>query len=319
EREPRSGRERSVYAARDPGVAAQSGAVTASTPDASVSQPDEPSAHPTRDPVPSEGRRERRSESDGMRDQRHATPTAGEGRQGTSQVASMAGHEDVGAAQDGGAPGSAPGETLTRREGDERRGRSRDRYGRDRRERAPRDEAPALAEDQAAKVVVHDKDAGERPQRTLADVRETPISGTVPEKEHSPITSSAKPIAAEEQLVSMRNNPATLSEPEVTKDDGNSDAAGVLPRVQPFELPVAALAQIAEGSGLHWVNSNAQRVAQVQAAIAAEPTAIHVPRERAPAVTIDEGPLVLVETKRDLANTVLPFERSARAEDVAAH
>jgi len=36
-----------------------------------------------------------------------------------------------------------------------------------------------------------------------------------------------------------------------------------------------------------------------------------VPRERPPVVVVDEGPLVLVETKRDLAKTVLPFERSA--------
>ncbi|MET0192365.1 MAG: hypothetical protein ABW200_03230, partial [Hyphomicrobiaceae bacterium] len=93
---------------------------------------------------------------------------------------------------------------------------------------------------------------------------------------------------------------------------------GGLPRVRPFELPVAALIQVAEGSGLQWVNSNAERIAQAQAAIAAEPPAIHVPRERPPVVAIDEGPLVLVETKRDLANTVLPFERSARPEDTRA-
>ena len=84
-----------------------------------------------------------------------------------------------------------------------------------------------------------------------------------------------------------------------------------LPRVQPFELPVSQLVQMAEGSGLQWVNSDAQRVATVQAAIAAEPKPVHVPRERPPVVVVDEGPLVLVETRRDLREMNLPFEQNA--------
>jgi ribonuclease E len=35
---------------------------------------------------------------------------------------------------------------------------------------------------------------------------------------------------------------------------------------------------------------------------------VRVPRERPPAVVLDEGPLVLVETRRDLAAMKLPFE-----------
>jgi len=34
-----------------------------------------------------------------------------------------------------------------------------------------------------------------------------------------------------------------------------------------------------------------------------------VPRERPPAVVVDEGPLVLVETRRDLRDMQLPFEQ----------
>ena len=40
----------------------------------------------------------------------------------------------------------------------------------------------------------------------------------------------------------------------------------------------------------------------------AEPQPVHVPRERPAPVTLDAGPLVLVETKRDLRNMTLPFE-----------
>ncbi|MDR1969129.1 MAG: hypothetical protein LBQ32_10645, partial [Burkholderiaceae bacterium] len=52
-------------------------------------------------------------------------------------------------------------------------------------------------------------------------------------------------------------------------------------------------------AGLHWVNSDASKIAAAQAAIAAEPIPIRVPRERPPAVMLDEGPLVLVETRQD--------------------
>jgi ribonuclease E len=57
---------------------------------------------------------------------------------------------------------------------------------------------------------------------------------------------------------------------------------------------------VAQSSGLEWVNSNPERIAAVQAAIAAEPKPVHVPRERPPLVVVDEGPLVLVETRKDL-------------------
>jgi ribonuclease E len=49
-------------------------------------------------------------------------------------------------------------------------------------------------------------------------------------------------------------------------------------------------------------------VAAVQAAIAAEPKPVHVPRVRPPVTVLDEGPLVLVETQRDLRDLKLPFE-----------
>jgi ribonuclease E len=57
---------------------------------------------------------------------------------------------------------------------------------------------------------------------------------------------------------------------------------------------------VAQSSGLEWVNSNPERVAAVQAAIAAEPKPVHIPRERPPVVVLDEGPLILVETRKDL-------------------
>ena len=75
-----------------------------------------------------------------------------------------------------------------------------------------------------------------------------------------------------------------------------------------YSLPLGDLQQLAAASGLQWVNSDPDKVAAVQAAIAAEPQPIHVPRERPPVVVLDEGPLVLVETRRDLAAVKLPFD-----------
>ncbi len=78
-----------------------------------------------------------------------------------------------------------------------------------------------------------------------------------------------------------------------------------------FVLPMDELAAIAQSAGLHWVNSNAEKIRQVQDDIAREPKPVHVPRERKPAVVLDEGPLVLVETRKDLSQVTLPFEHQA--------
>ena len=82
-----------------------------------------------------------------------------------------------------------------------------------------------------------------------------------------------------------------------------------MPKIASYTLPMGDLQGIASAAGLHWVNSDADKIAAVQAAIAAEPAPVHVPRERQPVVQIDEGPLVLVETRKDLTDLVLPFER----------
>jgi ribonuclease E len=84
-----------------------------------------------------------------------------------------------------------------------------------------------------------------------------------------------------------------------------------LPKIQSYDLPLEDLVQVAQSSGLQWVNSDAAKIAEAKAAIAAEAKPVHVPRERPPLVVADEGPLVLVETRRDLGAMSLPFEKSA--------
>ncbi|MDB5872787.1 MAG: rne, partial [Ramlibacter sp.] len=97
-----------------------------------------------------------------------------------------------------------------------------------------------------------------------------------------------------------------------TMPGASAEAARGLPKIQSFQLPVEDLVHVAEGSGLQWVNSDAGKIAAVQAAIAAEPQPVRVPRERPSATVIDEGPLVLVETKRDLRELKLPFEQNSQ-------
>ncbi|MNP99536.1 hypothetical protein D3C85_121690 [compost metagenome] len=115
-----------------------------------------------------------------------------------------------------------------------------------------------------------------------------------------PAAPAPAPVAAP-IVVEAAAKPAAAAAPA-----GNGRA---LPKVQAFELPLNELAQIAESSGLQWVNSDAERIAQARAAIAAEPKPVHVPRERPPVIVLDEGPLVLVETRRDLGSMSLPFEQ----------
>ena len=86
-----------------------------------------------------------------------------------------------------------------------------------------------------------------------------------------------------------------------------------MPAITSYELPMGQLQQVASSSGLEWVNSNPERIAQVKAAIAAEPKPVHVPRERPAPIVMDEGPLVLVETKRDLRQMHMPFDDSQPA------
>jgi len=73
---------------------------------------------------------------------------------------------------------------------------------------------------------------------------------------------------------------------------------------------MADLQRLAESSGLQWVNSDVDKIRAAQAAMAAEPAPVHVPRVRKPMVVLDEGPLVLVETRKDLSQLKLPFENA---------
>ena len=100
--------------------------------------------------------------------------------------------------------------------------------------------------------------------------------------------------------------------PTVQPEPSTATAAG-LPKVQAYALPLDELTQIAQQSGLNWVNSDSAKVSAAQAAIAAEPKAARIPRIRPPVLKLDDRPLVLVETRRDLREMSLPFENTPQA------
>ena len=207
--------------------------------------------------------------------------------------------------------------------------RSRDRYGRDRRngrERG-RDDAQALDATEAPlgdtatalpavdTAPVMDAAAPEAEQEAprrsyfsqVAPAVATEITAeapvAAPAAEVAPVTASVVAPAVTEAA------PAEAPAPAATASEAAATAS--MPRIQAYTLPIASLQQLASEAGLEWVNSDADKVAAVQAAIAAEPKPVRIPRERPPVVILDEGPLVLVETRKDLSAMVLPFEESA--------
>jgi ribonuclease E len=146
---------------------------------------------------------------------------------------------------------------------------------------------------------------------TEAPVRSSYFSLPV---ESSPVVKEAvaepAPVVIEPVPVLAAPAPRTVAAPEIVRSSAPAAASATrgLPKVQPYTVSIDELNQVAAASGLEWVNSDTDKVAQVQAAIAAEPKPIHVPREIKPAIILDEGPLVLVETRKDLRSMPLPFE-----------
>ncbi|MFZ2387558.1 MAG: Rne/Rng family ribonuclease [Polaromonas sp.] len=174
--------------------------------------------------------------------------------------------------------------------------RSRDRYGRDRRERGERNEQPAEGSVAAVNADLSGVNQAPAPQERAPQAPELVAPVTAP----APAPAIAVPVPM----------PAAAPAP-VRAPAPAAVATAALPKVQSYDLPLQDLAQVAQNSGLQWVNSDAAKIAEAKAAMAAEVKPVQVPRERPPLVVSEEAPLVLVETKRDLGTMPLPFEGSA--------
>lgn len=272
---------------------------------------------PRRERGDGSGRRER-----GERGER--TPRNAEGAEQAAPAGDFADTSPLALLPDLDLTGNESANSAAGSEEQRRERRSRDRYGRDRRERGergPRENAEGAAAPAAAPLLDFDTSAAaaptdasqdEAPRRSYfsapaeaaAPVAAAPVTAPVTESAPAPVAAAPAPVAA----------PVAAPVPAAAAPVVAAPAPATgLPRVQAFTLPLAELHQVAESSGLQWVNSDAAKIAAAQAAIAAEPKPIHVPRERPPVVVIDEGPLVLVETRRDLSAMKLPFEQPPAA------
>ena len=172
-------------------------------------------------------------------------------------------------------------------EGEGRRRRSRDRFRRERREGEAAATPEAAAEEQAAAGAPAAAETAAAAPALAAAVEPTGVAteaatGAAPE----PL---AEPVAAAPAPAQVEAGPAVTA-------------------AESYVLPLDELRALAQAAGLEWVNSDADKVRAAQEAIARQPAPARVPRERKPAVQIDNGPLVLVETRLDLADFKLPID-----------
>ena len=141
-----------------------------------------------------------------------------------------------------------------------------------------------------------------------------------PETAEQPVEHAAMLQAEPAQAEVARTAPIE-SQPVVTEAVASAPALAEAHATMPppagvasFELPTDELQAVASAAGLQWVNSDADKIRAVQEAMANEPKPVHVPREPKPVEVADEGPLVLVETRKDLSQFKLPFETAAHAQ-----
>ncbi len=233
-------------------------------------------------------------------------------------------------APDAAAASAAAGEGGEGPDSAERDSRRRGGRGRDRQRREPREETTGTPDgllngaDQPARAAVAPADVGDpstsswhsvmaEPEATppLAaaespspvDLAPAAIAAPAP---HQPAAEIAQPI---ETVVAAETPVAASTEPLVAVVDASPSPAPVVP----FVLPTERLSAVAESAGLQWVQSNGEKIRAVQEAMAREPVAAHVPREPKCLPSVDTGPLVLVETRKDLSQYKLPFENAVGA------
>ena len=265
-------------------------------------------------------RSERSERGEGRRERGEGRRERGEGRRAGSEATAATADVLASNAMDLDSPSTeanptpvnqaAPGEAS----GERRERRSRDRYGRERRERqdARADNATQgaaagneiLAEEAGAEAEIrHDQAPA---TRSYFDRTPTPAAAQAAPADVQTALQSSAAVAVADLAPAAIAQPAQAVAAAPVAPAASAAPAG-MPRVTAFELPLNELEQVAQNSGLQWVNSDPAKVAQVQAAIAAEPRPVHVPRERPARIVIDEGPLVLVETRKDLQDLKVPF------------
>jgi len=204
----------------------------------------------------------------------------------------------------------------------ERRGR--DRYGRERRERAPRDfdanssdQSQAPARERTAGSSNESQDANNAPEIRQGSYFDAPqpvaqAHDTQGESASAKGSSGEVHQATPAPVAVASTSVATPSTAPAASTSNAATAKASMPSIASYILPIDSLVSLTQSSNLQWVQSDPQKVAQVRESIANEPATVHAPRLRPPAVVLDEGPLVLVETKKSLSQLNLPFTQESK-------
>ena len=160
-------------------------------------------------------------------------------------------------------------------------------------------EAPPAAEVQAAA-------APEVKAEDWVPVARAPVSAAVSAPMVAAVATAEPEATPEVTPMAALSRPATLVESSAPAP-ALAPAPAAAPAA-PYRLPTDSLAALATGAGLQGVNSDSDKIRAVQEAMANEPKPIHVPRAPKPRAVPDDGPLVLIETKKDLSQVRLPFD-----------
>ncbi|HTT12781.1 MAG TPA: Rne/Rng family ribonuclease [Burkholderiaceae bacterium] len=227
-------------------------------------------------------RRDERGRARGQRPVEEAAPTVGDtpAQEAVAPVPPVAGAEPTPAAtvvQETTAPAGTEAGAGAATQGEERRGRRR------RRRRGGRTDGGALRADaESAAGADNNLPAGE--SASVADIDDevdeqiVPAKAPTTEEPHAGSAGPASPAPEE---------PATIEAPPVKPA-----------RAVNAPLPLDQLLPMLESAGMTLAQTDGEKLAQVQARIAAEPRTVHVPRERPELPPLDVGPLVQVETRR---------------------
>ena len=245
-------------------------------------------------------------------DRHHRRSERGDGRADAEQRSSRGrrGNEDASVTPDRESqppvvdvsPASEQGNFAPEDSGRDRR--HRDRYGRERRQR--QSEPQAAVADYTAPVAAQSQQEEEpKARKSYFDLGQHP-------QEPAPLAATAGTSENDRQSDATNGAIDNVGAPAVARPEAETRPATTMPAIEPYQLPHQELESLASSAGLIWVNSDAIRVAQAQAAILAEPRLPRIPRQRPAPAPVDDRPLVLVETRLDLNHVRLPFEDSAR-------
>jgi len=195
--------------------------------------------------------------------------------------------------------------------------RRRRRGGRGRRDRSEGAvaETGATASETEAPAGAHEAVTSDAATGDAVDSDTVHVAMPLPLEPAMPVAEPAVPPAfkALELPPEPGAAPSTAAAPAPAPVPASAQARGpaslpITAELVAYELPMDELAAVAEGSGLEWVNTDVEKVRMAQEAMANAPKSVPLPRAPKQAVELDDGPLVLVETRKDLSQIKLPFE-----------